>query len=168
MSEVQLGDAEQRAQQPIRRRRAARAHRVGWAVLALIPLAALAGLLGPGPLSRTGRSAGLVALDYERFTRRQGDTDLVLRIRPDPARPDTAQVWISAAYLSALHVRQAVPQPATWTAADDGSVLAFPVRGPDDQVEVRIRLSPDRLGLVRGAIGVPGQEPVEFWQFVYP
>lgn len=168
MSEVPLSEAERRAQEPARRRRAVRMHRIGRLTLVLIALAALAGLLGPGPLNRTSRSAGPVEFGYDRFTRYRGNGALEVRIRPDPARSGTAQVWISAEYLAAMDVQQVVPWPAAWTAAADGSVLAFPVREPQERVEVQVRVRPDRIGLVRGAIGAPGEDPTEFWQFVYP
>lgn len=143
--------------------------RFGWAVFALIVVAALAGLIGPGPLSWASARApsGLVEVEYSRFVRHIGDSGVELRVQPDPAQPDTARVWISSEYLSGVNLQQVTPQPDTWTIVDDGVVLAFPTGGPVP-VHVRIHLRPDEIGLLRGAAGVPGQEPVEFWQFVYP
>jgi hypothetical protein len=168
-SKLQFSDDEERAQQPRYQRRAFVAQRVGWAVFALIVVAALAGLLGPGPLSWASATApsGLVEVEYSRFVRDVGDSNVELRVQPDPAQPDTARVWISSEYLSSLNLQQVTPEPDTWTAVDEGVVLAFPTSGPDP-VTVQIHMRPDELGLLRGTVGAPGQEPVEFWQFVYP
>jgi hypothetical protein len=143
---------------------------VGWVSFALIVIAALAGLFGPGPLSWADRStsSGLVELQYDRFVRYMGDTTLELRIRPDPAEPRTARVWISNDYLSGLNMEQVLPQPDVWTATNDGVMLTYPVSGPDDRVIVELRAYPDRVGPLRGALGVSVREPIRFWQFVYP
>ena len=141
--------------------------RGGWLVFALIALAALAGLIGPGPLSSATVTdpSGLVQLDYDRFTRFKGDTSLELQVQP--SQPGTAEVWISAEYLSGVQVQQVQPQPDTWTTANGADVLTFLVEGTDP-VSVEMQIRPDHIGLLRGAIGTPGGEPAEFWQFGYP
>ena len=168
-SELELGDGEQRAQDSGRQHRVIVAQRVAWAVLALIVCAALAGLFGPGPLSQVTHtdSSGLLQLEHERFARYVGDTSMQLQVRPDPQQPDTAQVWISSDYLSVVNVQQVQPEPDTWTGVGDGVVLAFPVSG-SDPITVVLQIRPDQVGLLRGAVGAPGGEPIEFWQLVYP
>lgn len=143
--------------------------RVAWAVLALVLVAGLAGLLGPGPLSWASAATpdGLVEVGHSRFVRHIADTSLELRVLPDPRQPGTARVWISSEYLAAVNVQQVTPEPDTWTAMGGGVELAFPADGPDP-VTVQIEIRPDDLFLLRGAIGVPGRQPVEFWQFVHP
>ncbi|GAA5044814.1 hypothetical protein HNP84_004717 [Thermocatellispora tengchongensis] len=166
MGELQLGDQERRQQEPLLRRRAARWQRVGWGSLALLLLAALAGLIGPGPLSWAGASAPLIQVDYERFARRLGDSSLRVTVWSDPAHPGTARLWISRDYLIEAEARQVVPAPDSWTAVDDGVVLSFPATG--DRAEIEIRTSLDHIGTLHGALGVPGKPPARFWQLVYP
>jgi hypothetical protein len=166
MSEVQLGELERRLQDPRRYRRAHAAQTAGRMVAGLILLAALAGLAGPGPLSRVSASAPLVEVAYERFTRRSGDTSLRLVVRSDPADPATARVWLSAGYLAGLRVRQVVPEPESWTSVRDGVVLAFPA--PHGRAEVDVQVRPDHIGPLRGLVGAPGRTPARLWQFVYP
>lgn len=167
--ELELYGGEQHGRRPGHGHRIMVAQRIGWAGLVLIAVAALAGLFGPGPLSWATQSgaSGLVQLEYERFARRIGDTSLQLQVRPDPAQPGTARVWISSEYLSGVQVRQVQPEPDSWIGVDRGVVLAFPVSGPDP-ITVQLQIRPDQIGLLRGAVGAPGREPVEFWQFVYP
>ncbi|SFN55131.1 hypothetical protein SAMN05216207_101681 [Pseudonocardia ammonioxydans] len=168
-SERELGDGGHVPRDPVRQRRAGAVQRVAWAVLAVLVLAALAGLFGPGPLSRVSATdpAGLVRLEHERFTRYAGDTDLRVQVRPGPGRDGTAAFWISAAYLSQVRVQQVQPQPVRWTTSGDRALLEFAVSGPDP-VTVVLQLRPDEVGLLRGAVGVPGGEPIGFWQLVYP
>lgn len=166
MGDVQLGALERRQQDDRRWRRATAWQRAGWTVFALLLLAALAGLAGPGPLSRATASAPLVHVAYERFARRLGDTSLDVTVRADPARPGVARLWIDGGYLAAVRVQDVVPEPDSWTSAGGGTVLAFPVAG--DRAEVSIRLGPDHIGTLDGAIGVPGRPPARFWQFIYP
>ncbi|GGM71831.1 hypothetical protein GCM10010106_17720 [Thermopolyspora flexuosa] len=164
--ELQLGDLEWREQEPRRRRRAHAAQLVGWALATAILVAALAGLFGPGPLSTATASAPLVAVGYERFARQLGTTTVVVTVRSAPAEPGVARLWISRDYVEKINVQTVVPQPYSWTAARDGVVLAFPAL--HGEATVRLRVRPDRAGLLRGAIGAPGRRPAEFWQFVYP
>jgi hypothetical protein len=168
-SELELGRSEQRAQRSEHQRRVTVGQRVGWAVLALIVLAALVGLFGPGPLSQVSRrdASGLLQVEYERFARYAGDTSVELQVLPVPDQPGTALVWISSEYLSSMQVQQVQPEPDTWTGVGGGVVLAFPVSGPDP-IDVVLQLRPDRIGTAPGAVGVPGQEPVEFRQLIYP
>jgi len=91
---LQLGDLEWRQQEPGRRRRAHAAQLAGWAVVAALLVAGLAGLAGPGPLSTATASAPLVVVSYERFARQQGVTTLDVTVRSDPAEPQVARLWL--------------------------------------------------------------------------
>ena len=56
-----------------------RLHKLGWIVFAGLLLAALAGLLGPGPLSSRSKSADpALSVEYERFLRNHAPADLRL------------------------------------------------------------------------------------------
>lgn len=170
---MQLGGHEERAQHPVRRRRAAVAQRIGWGFFATVVAAALAGLLGPGPLSWARRSvttaSGSIEMRYDRFARHVGDTTLNFHLTPDPRQPHEVRIWISAGYLSGVRIETMQPQPARWMAEGGGYLLVYDVVGaPTGQVTVRMQVQPDQVGLLRGAVGASPEASVEFWQFIYP
>lgn len=61
-----------------------KAQRAGWVLMALLLIAALLGLLGPGPLSWSTATAaeGLVRVDYQRFAHTEADDLLTVTIAP--------------------------------------------------------------------------------------
>lgn len=152
------------------RQPSALSRRLGWLVLIAVVVAAFTGLLGPGPLSRASASdpAGLVELEYSRFTRQLANTALRVTITPEVESTGSVRLWISSAYLAEASVQQVVPEPVAWVAADGGAVLVFPLTDRAAPVTVRIQLQPNWVGLLRGEIGVVGRQPIRFWQFAYP
>lgn len=125
--------------------------------------------MGPGPLSRTttSDSSGLLLLTYDRFTRHVADTTLQFQVSPAPTRPGMAQLWISSEYLSSVQVQQVQPEPQSWVGVGSGVLLTFPVRVAES-ITVQLQIRPDQIGMLPGTAGVPGQQPVRFWQFAYP
>jgi hypothetical protein len=85
MAEVQrAGDLELNQDLRFQRRMWA-VQRIGWAVMALVVLAGLLGLFGPGPLSSAtaGKEEGpLLVEGYERFVRFRIPTTLQVRLDP--------------------------------------------------------------------------------------
>src|SRR5688500_808078 len=79
--------------------------RIAWWVLALVPVAAVAGLFGGGLFSETtagGRAAG-VSVSYDRFARITVDTEIELRL----ARADgQTSVAISRALLDRYEISE--------------------------------------------------------------
>ncbi|MCC6492702.1 MAG: hypothetical protein IT424_06755 [Pirellulales bacterium] len=142
--------------------------RVGWAVWFLTLAAAVAGLLGNGPLSDATATAsdGSMAVEYERFLHRQGPSVLSLLIRSGSS--DTLQLRIDNQYLRGVKIERIEPEPQQTLAGDALQTLVF-ARAPEAEfVHVRIHYSPEHMGELAGALSVAGGEEVRFWQFVYP
>ena len=75
-------------------------------------LAGLAGLLGPGPLSRTTRTDGRgLDVGYERFVRDNAQTDLSFRVAPQALVSDQARLLIHRDYLAANRLQRIEPEP---------------------------------------------------------
>ena len=60
-----------------------RVQRVGWAVMALLVAAGLAGVFARGPLSRAEAQGQGLRLEYERFERYQAPSEIRVRLAPD-------------------------------------------------------------------------------------
>ena len=73
--------------------------------MALVVVAALAGLFGAGPLSWSSETAsdGSVEVSFQRFARRGGPAELSLAV-PVSGGQDQAEVWVDARYLERLDV----------------------------------------------------------------
>ena len=143
-------------------RRFQRAQTVAWRVLALLPLAAIAGLFGGGLFSQvTTRGAG-VTVSYDRFGRRSVDTQLQVTIMR--ARTPVA-VSISRGFLDGYDVSEVRPQPERVTAQAGRVVFAFAAL---PGASVSFTLQPQRLGAGSGTVAVAGSRPVRVHQLVYP
>ncbi len=146
-----------------------RVQRVGWVVLALVVVLALAGLFGTGPLSWSSVSAddGSVVVDYSRFGRDGGPTTLDVRVAPAAVDGDQVLVWVGHDLLRGLEIQQITPEPSSQTTVDGGVVLTFDVE-IGAGLDASIAATADRPGFRRGTLGLVGQDPLELWQLFYP
>src|SRR5690349_6153069 len=143
-------------------RRFRRVQTVAWRVLALVPIAAVAGLFGGGLFSQvTARGAG-VTVSYDRFGRRSVDTHLQVTIMR--ARTPVA-VSISREFLDGYDMSEIRPQPQRVTASADRLTFTFAAL---PGASVRFTLQPRRLGSGSGTVTVTGSQPVHLHQLVYP
>jgi hypothetical protein len=138
--------------------------RVAWSVLALVPVAAVAGLFGGGLFSETtagGRAAG-VTVSYDRFARITADTEIELRV----ARADgPTAVTISRALLDRYEVGEIRPEPVRVVTRPDRVEYVFAASGSGT---VLFAVQPDDVGSSSGMVTVAGGTPVRVNQFVFP
>lgn len=146
-----------------------RVQQVGWVVLALIVVAALAGLFGTGPLSWSSASAadGSFSVDYPRFARNGGPVALRLRADPSAAVDGQVRVSLSQELLESLEVSQIVPEPESQTSTDDGVVLTFALED-DAPLQASVSGTGDAMGWREGTVGLEGTPPLVLGQFFYP
>jgi hypothetical protein len=143
---------------------------VGWGMVVLV-VAALLGLLGAGPLSRAEVTSDALQLQYPRFSRVQSSETLKVRIGADAVRDRETRLWVDRRYLDDSRIESILPPPVRVEAAPDRLVLAFAVAEPGRPLEVTLTLQPERIGVLRGALGLesaaagPG---LAFRQVVYP
>lgn len=90
-----------------------RAQRAGWICITLVLLAALAGFLGGGPLSRAVASTadGALSVEYQRFERFQSPTQLTVRFGGAVIEDGSASIWIDRDYSERMRIEHVVPQP---------------------------------------------------------
>lgn len=147
-----------------------RVHKFGWMVFAGLLLAALAGLLGPGPLSSRIASAGPpLSVEYQRFLRNHAPADLRIRVAP-PAGADTIRLLVGNAFLEAIELTGVTPAPEAVEVTPEGHVFVFEAPGLGSrEALILYRFEPDAaFSDVPVRTALEGGPEVRFSQFVYP
>jgi hypothetical protein len=152
--------------------------RVAWAGMALILVAALAGVFGDGPLSRVvARSpSGRAVLHYQRFIRNHAPADLRITISGAMVeRSGRASVLLSREYFGSMRLKAVTPQPAETQITPRGFVYAFLLPSRADPADIVFHFDVERVGPVSGLVSLwrVGEAPepadtIAFEQFAYP
>ena len=143
-------------------RRFQRIQKVAWRVLALLPVAAVAGLFGGGLFGQVTAGGNGLTASYDRFGRMTVDTQLEVTVQ---RAQSPVAVSISRGFLDGYDVSEVRPQPEHVTTYPDRVVFAFAAR---PGASVAFMLQPTRLGSRRGTVTIAGSRPVSLHQFVYP
>lgn len=130
----------------------------GTTVLVLLLLAALAGLLGPGPLSSTRASAGPVHVEYERFMHREHPAHLQVQWTGN-----AGELTLQGGLADDFDITHLTPQPDQ--AVRTSGELRY--RFAPGTTSVLLEVKPIRAGNFGGRIGIGG-DSVELRGFVYP
>lgn len=141
---------------------------IGVSFLAVLVLAGLLALLGPGPLSggTAETAAGSLSVDYLRYPRYLQPHSLALRV-PATGR-EQVRIWIGRDYLDAFYVQRVIPEPASVEALADRLVYAFDVAEGARSISITFDLRSHRIGPARGMIGLETGDTVAFRQLPYP
>lgn len=146
-----------------------RVQRIGWVVMGLLVVAALLGVFGTGILSRSQLgSGGPLEVEYERFSRLLSPSTLRLRVEAAPGDDQMVEVWLDQRYLERFQIERVTPQPDSVEALSDRLNYSFKVTDSGQPVEISFNLRATEIGLVRGQVGLPEQQPLSFSQFIYP
>jgi len=142
--------------------------RVGWCALALLLLAGLAGLLGPGPLSQTTRTDGRgLEVAYERFVRHSAQTDLFFRVAPQALVSDQARLMIGREYLAANSLQRIDPEPKSTRSLGEYVEYSFDAQAREP-LAVHFTAEPNDLGKHSVSIRLNGGPEITLVQFTYP
>lgn len=146
--------------------------RVGWVVMTLVVLAALLGLFGPGLFGRAtaGNQEAPVSIEeYERFLRFEKPTTLRVHLNLTAGAGGEVRVWLDREYLESVQLQQVTPQPERVEAGSDRLIYVFDVAAePDQPTAVTFNFQPDKIGPLKGQVGLAEGESLAFRQFVYP
>ena len=100
------------------------AQRVGWVLMAILILAAIAGLTGMGgPLASARAELGGGTIDYPRITRWQADDQMQVRI--SPASPTDVELTLSREFVQLFTISSIQPEPAEVQATAAGHRFTF-------------------------------------------
>lgn len=155
---------------PAFQRRTWQIQRIGWAIFAILVLAALAGLLGSGPLSRVeagSESAGL-RIGYERFARLHAATELVIRADRRLARNDELVILLSGAAVDGLELSSSMPPPDGTGVAADGVLLRFRTDRQPGELTIVLHTKPRRAGVLASRIGVRDGPVQDIRHWIFP
>jgi hypothetical protein len=145
-------------------RRFGRVQRVAWWLLALVPIAAIAGLFGDGLFGEVtvGSERAGSTVTYERFGRLTADTKLELEF----ARPSrTTDVAISRAFFDRYDMSEVRPEPLRVRTLSNAVVFTFTAAAAG---RATFFLQPSAVGSSSGTVTVAGGTPVRVEQLVYP
>ncbi len=140
--------------------------RMGWLVLALLLIAACAGLLGNGPLAhqRIATRTGLLLLD--RFARRDGPTQWRVEPNADANERAALKVRISSQLLEHFEIVAITPNPVDQAISANSVVFTFHVVAPGSHIVFHVE--PQHVGWNAGQFQIGDSAPVLVRQFVYP
>ncbi len=150
-------------------RRVWRMERAGWLGVALLICAALAGLLGPGPLATSYARTpdGSLAISYPRFLRLRAESRIRVRLRPPPAAE--AELRLDGAWISRVRVLAVAPAPTRSELRGDRWSLVFATPGgAPAELDVSIDLEPRSAGWLEGSSALGTGAALRLHQLVYP
>jgi hypothetical protein len=147
-----------------------RVQRVGWGLWALVVLAALVGLLGPGPLSSAEATSpdGSLAVSYDRFLHSNTPSQMEVQVAPGSTAEEPLRLDVSRELLDSLQIMRIEPEPEQRELREDGIAYTFLRAGAAESMRIVFHVEYLRIGGHRGRIELPGRNAVEFSQFVYP
>jgi hypothetical protein len=138
--------------------------RIGWCLLALIPLLALTGLFSNGPLSSHSTATPTFTIHHERFQRISSLTRFRLQVAPQ----DTKHVALhfGPPFIDLYDINSMQPQPVSSHSGDDGLRLVFepPTSG---ELQLSIWAWSRRIGIHRFDVS-DGRNSVQLFVLIYP
>lgn len=143
-----------------------RVERAGWAVLAMVTLAALLGAFSEGPLSSTTVTGadGRLEVHYDRFAHHDAGMRMEIVLREDAARQ--AIIRLSPSLTRGFSIETIRPAPAEESGGPGGHTYVFkPTDGP---LRIQIDLRPRERWFLRGEIATADGPPAAVTMFVYP
>jgi hypothetical protein len=147
-----------------------RAERISWIVATLLLLAALLGVLGPGPLSKTraGSQDDLLWVEYDRFVRHRSPTELIVHLDPNAAQEGTIQLQLDRGFIEKAQIQRIDPQPDQEQFAMGRITYVFRIGEGDTPLQVTYHLEMQSFGPLSTPIAILDGQEVSINQFVYP
>lgn len=144
--------------------------RVGWGVMLGVMVAALLGLLGRGPLSRTYKvhPDSPLAIEYERFGRASSPDRLRVYLLPGSSRGGEARLAIGREFFESVEEVEVEPTPLRVEAGGGWLRYRFAATEPARPTVVSLRYKPNRAGGITGRVALDGHAPFRFSQYVFP
>jgi len=143
---------------------------VGRVVMILYVAAALAGLLGHGPLShhQVVDSTGTLAVDYEPVARFGTETQITFHVLHPPPADSEVALTVSNGFGEPFGLSSTMPQPLRQIIGAQGTTMIFPIRpGAQDEL-IRLKGTPMSTGPIHLSAHLDDGPSVPWLQFVLP
>lgn len=149
-------------------RRTWKIQRIGWAVMVLFILLALAGFMGEGPKSKAvaGELDEGIRVEYERFSRQNAPQTLRIEVSGLAVQDGKVSLWIDEGYLTNMEIQTLLPEPESVEASPGRHTFEFSAQ--EGNASFTFLVSPQGIGWHKGVVGVEGVSQVPIRQFVYP
>jgi hypothetical protein len=147
-----------------------RIQRIGWAAWIAVVIAALAGLLGTGPLSHANSSTsdGSLSVRFDRFLHYHQPTTLEVFVRSRRGNVEPLRIKLSRSFLDRIQMLRIEPEPQEQSLAVDGVVYAFNQESALELGKILFHYEFEDFGTSRGIAELVGSGSANFRQFVYP
>jgi hypothetical protein len=141
--------------------------RFGWVVWALIILAALAGLLGEGPLSDqvAGEPGSVLWVEYNRFERYQTPTKMTIHVSSDDPH---IRLWINYGFMRKIEVTHMDPDPERVEVGSDRYIFPLTLTDRNKETVITVYFKINEAGMMHTEAGLENGPSLRFTQFVYP
>ena len=144
-----------------------RFERVGWYVLVIIVLLALAGLFGNGPLSdaEVVSQDGRLKVEYQRLSRSGTTDNLFITIQGSPGQP--VMVELEGPLLREASIETMQPEPLV--SISHGPALRLQLgTSKDGMATLYLTLRSEHVGSLEGIVRSGSNTEVHFSTFLYP
>ena len=135
--------------------------KIGWGILYLVLIFALAGLFGSGPLSYKTQSQGKVSVEYERYLRYEGETEITFKINDVK---DSVSLEIPPQYMEYIDIKSITPYPYGNRTVNGLTIWYFHASG---QATIHCNIMAKKPGSIAASIKV-NQTPFNIAHQIYP
>lgn len=100
--------------------------RIGWAVMLIFVMLAAAGLFGDGLLSEERLSEGNTTIEFQKYLRRDSDTEIAISASPDGK---VVRLGLSDGFNDLYKVERVMPEPEHQSISPSGVEMEFSAAG---------------------------------------
>lgn len=141
--------------------------RIGWALMLLLCIAALAGVLGDGPAAnmQQGKIGEELYLEYDRYVRHQAP--FIVKVFCRPEQSNDFSLSFTRSFLEKHEVKEIQPEPESTEISSDRSTYRFKSTGAGEHL-VTFRFESDGFGKVHNEVTLNGKITRKMKQFIWP
>lgn len=150
-------------------RREWKAQRIGWIVWTLVVVAAFLGLLGPGWLSSTSRTAkdGTFSVAFDRFLHYHNPSRIDVTLNKLSPEEDF-ELSVANSLLDGLAILRIEPEPLSHRVGERGVTYAFKRDRDGNAAKVVFHVEYEEYWNAEGEVALVGSTPLVVKQFVFP